>query len=75
MVAGSGLPPSVSGAIGLPQVPPTRAFLAVMTQLWDRVFGSPTTAVVSDAGASYDAVQMQALVDAVKELQARHDGD
>ena len=74
MAAGSNLPPSVAGSIGLPRVVPTREFLAVMTRLWGKAFGPPTTASVTDAGASYDQAQVQSLVDAVQELQARHDG-
>lgn len=70
MAAGD-LPPSVAGAIGLPRVAPTREFLAVMRDIWRRVFQGPATVSVPDAGATYDQAQVQALVDAVQELQAR----
>ena len=75
MAAGSNLPPSVAGSIGLPRVVPTREFLAVMTRLWGNAFGPATTVNVQDATVSYDQAQVQSLVDAIQELQARHDGN
>lgn len=75
MVAGSDLPPSVAGAIGLPRVAPTREFLAIMRDLWRKVYGPATTISADDAPAAYSQVQVQGLVDAIKELQAIHNGD
>ena len=74
-MAASNLPPSVAGAIGLPGVAPTREFLAVVRILWERAFGPATTITVPGAGVTYDQAQVQSLVDAVHELQERHNGD
>ena len=74
MAAGSDLPPSVAGAIGLPRVAPTREFLGVMRDLWKAAMRAATTVAVSDAGATYDQAHMQELVDAVRELQERNNG-
>jgi len=75
MVQGSDLPPSVAIAIGIPHIPPTREFLAVMRDLWKATFKQATTAAVADAGAAYDQTQIQDLVNAVKELQDRNNGN
>ena len=75
MAHGSSLPPSVAAAIGLPHVPPTREFLAVMRDLWARVFGDGTSVVVNDALATYSQSDMQAIVDAIRELQDIQNAD
>ena len=75
MAQGSDLPPSVAAAIGIPHIPPTREFLAVMRDLWKRTFAGRATVSVSAAPATYDQTQMQEIVDAVKELQDIQNAD